>query len=76
MSRDTDVEFQNEKEWRRYQIKRLNEIENKFDSKMDQLQSRMTALEILGATLKLKVGLVSSFFGAMAGYIAQLFLKQ
>jgi hypothetical protein len=71
MSKDTDIEFQNEKEWRRYQIKRLNDLEEKFDNKMDRLNSRMTALEILGATLKIKVGLVSSFFGAIAGYIVQ-----
>lgn len=68
-----EIEFQNEKEWRRYQIKRLDAIEKKFDDKLGKIEDRMTALEILGATLKIKVGMVSAFFGTISGTLAALF---
>lgn len=73
MSNSTDIEFQNEKEWRRYQIKRMDDLEKKFDDKMTSIETRMTALEILGATLKIKVGMVSAFWGTVSGSIITFF---
>jgi hypothetical protein len=69
---DTDIEFQNEKEWRRYQIKRLDALESKMDDKLSKIEYRMTSLEILGATLKVKVGMISAFFGAISGSVMAL----
>ena len=68
----TDIDIQNEKEWRRYQIKRLDDL----DRKMSNIESRMTSLEILGATLKVKVGMVSAFFGAVSSAFVSLFFKK
>lgn len=68
----TDIDIQNEKEWRRYQIKRLDDL----DRKMSNIESRMTSLEILGATLKVKVGMVSAFFGGISSAIVSMFFNK
>lgn len=73
MPKDAEIEFQNEKEWRRYQIKRLDALESKFDHKMDGLEKRMTALEVLGATMKVTVSMVSAFISVVSSAAVSFF---
>jgi hypothetical protein len=63
--KDVDVELiiQNEQEWRRYLM-----------SKIDNIESRLSALELLGATLKIKMGMISMAFGAIGSGAFQAFL--
>lgn len=76
-----DNEFQNEKEWRRYLIKRIDSLEEKLETKMNgtdnkisSLEKRVRKTEILGETLKVKVGIAAAIFGAAAG-MAVTFIK-
>lgn len=64
-----DVEFQNEKEWRRYQIHRLDALDKKIDEKLSNIDSRMTAIEILGATLKIKIGMIAATFSTISATV-------
>lgn len=68
----SDIEIQNEKEWRRYQIKKLDEL----NDRLSNIERRMTSLEILGATLKVKVGMVSAFFGAVSSTLVSFFINK
>ena len=68
----SDIEIQNEKEWRRYQIKKLDEL----NARLGNIERRMTSLEILGATLKVKVGMVSAFFGAISSALVSFFINK
>lgn len=73
--RDTEIEFQNEKEWRRYQIMRMDSLENKFDEKMSSLNNRMTSIEILGATLKIKIGMVAAAFSTISATVTSVLVS-
>lgn len=52
------VDIENEKEWRRYQM-----------SKLESMDERLSSLEITATTLKLKIGMFvagGSLFGSLA----------
>lgn len=58
------VDIENEKEWRRYQLKKL-----------DSIDSRLSALELTATALKIRVGLISAVFGAIGSGIVSLIIS-
>lgn len=62
---DIDLILKNEEKWREYQFKKL-----------DDMDKRLIGLEITAATLKVKIGLISGFFGALSSTVVSfLFTK-
>jgi hypothetical protein len=57
------VDIENEKEWRRYQLKKLESIDK-----------RLSALEITATTLKMRVGVISAVFGALGSGVISLII--
>lgn len=83
---DNDIRFQSEREWRVYLVERINTLEEKMDTKLlipdkkiTSLEKRMIKVEIIGETLKIKIGLAAAIFGALAGLLVSFvssFIKQ
>lgn len=65
VKRELDVEalIHNEQEWRRYVV-----------TKVDDIDKRLIALEILAATLKFKISTISMIFGLVGSGAWQILL--
>jgi hypothetical protein len=63
--RKSEVDIENEKEWRRYQMKKL-----------DSIDERLSDLEITATTLKLKIGLFVTGGSMMISFVMTMLLKK
>lgn len=62
--------LENEKEWRRYMVKRIDSLE----ADMQELRKGQAEMNLITNTLKVKLGLIATVFSASSGAMVSYFM--